>query len=121
MMLATASFTAMAVAGRELSGVLDTFEIMTIRSAVGLLIVLTIAWARRMTGEIRVRRLRLHAFRNLSHFIGQNLWFYAVAIIPFSQLFAFEFSVPIWVALLAPFFLQEKLTRTRVAAASSST
>ncbi|MEM8754099.1 MAG: DMT family transporter [Pseudomonadota bacterium] len=108
----------MAVAGRELAGALDTFEIMTYRSALGLLIVLAIAWARGLLTDIRARRLRLHAARNLFHFAGQNLWFYAVALIPFSQLFAFEFSVPIWVALVAPFFLAEKLTRTRLAAAA---
>ena len=44
------------------------------------------------------------------------MWFLAVAFIPFSQLFALEFSTPIWVALLAPLFLGEVLTRERVLA-----
>ncbi|MEM7547301.1 MAG: DMT family transporter [Pseudomonadota bacterium] len=114
MMGATFSFTLMAVAGRELAGRLDTFEIMTYRSALGLLIVLSIAYVRGLMPQIRARKLRLHVIRNLSHFIGQNLWFYAVTAIPFSTLFAFEFSVPLWVALFAPFFLRETLTRTRV-------
>lgn len=114
---ATLSFTLMAVAGRELAGELDTFEIMTYRSAIGLVIVVAIAWARGLLPDIRARRLGLHAARNLFHFAGQNLWFFAVALIPFSQLFAFEFSVPIWTALVAPFFLAEPLTRARIAAA----
>lgn len=38
-------------------------------------------------------------------------------MIPISQLFAFEFSVPIWTALAAPFFLHERLTGARIAAA----
>ncbi len=117
MMGATASFTAMAVAGRELSGDLSTFEIMTYRSAIGLVIVISVAWARGLLPDIKARRMRLHLIRNLAHFTGQNLWFYAIGLISFSQLFAFEFSVPLWVALLAPFFLSEKLTGTRVAAA----
>ncbi|MEL0042357.1 MAG: DMT family transporter, partial [Candidatus Puniceispirillum sp.] len=49
-----------------------------------------------------------------AHFSGQNLWFLAVAYIPFSQLFALEFSTPIWVAMLAPIFLGESLTRRRL-------
>ncbi|MFV0475252.1 MAG: DMT family transporter [Pikeienuella sp.] len=118
MMGATLSFTLMAVAGRELASKLDTFEIMTYRSVIGVVIVVAIAFARGLTGRIRARRLGLHAFRNLGHFAGQNLWFYAVALIPFSQLFAFEFSVPLWVALAAPFFLNERLTRTRITAAA---
>ena len=56
----------------------------------------------------------MHFTRNLAHFAGQNLWFYAVTLIPFAQLFAFEFSVPIWVMLAAPFFLGERLNALRV-------
>ena len=37
------SFTLMAIAGRELAGNLDTFEIMMYRSFIGVLIVLFIA------------------------------------------------------------------------------
>ncbi|MGB0506858.1 MAG: DMT family transporter [Pikeienuella sp.] len=117
MLGATASFTAMAVAGRELAGKLDTFEIMTFRSMIGLAIVLMIAVVGGQLYDIRARKMKLHFIRNLCHFTGQNLWFYAVALIPFSQLFAFEFSVPLWVALAAPFLLNEKLTRVRIAAA----
>jgi drug/metabolite transporter (DMT)-like permease len=118
MLGATASFTAMAVAGRELSGKLDTFEIMTYRSIIGLLIVMLVAVAGGYLHDIRARRMKLHFVRNLCHFAGQNLWFYAVALIPFSQLFAFEFSVPLWVALAAPFLLNEKLTAVRIGAAA---
>ena len=59
----------------------------------------------------------LHLRRNLFHYTGQNLWFYAVTVIPLSQLVALEFTNPIWVALLAPFLLGERLTRTRVVGA----
>lgn len=115
---ATAAFTLMAVSGRELAGRLDTFEIMTYRSLIGLAVVVAVAWGRGLTKDIHARRLKLHFLRNAFHFAGQNLWFFAVGLIPFSQLFAFEFSAPLWVALLAPVFLNEKLTRTRLFAAA---
>lgn len=114
---ATISFTLMAVAGRELSGELSTFETMTYRSAIGVVIVLGVAWARGLLPDIKMRRMKLHLIRNVAHFSGQNLWFFAVGLIPFSQLFAFEFSFPLWVAILAPIFLSERLTRMRIAAA----
>ncbi|MEM7270603.1 MAG: DMT family transporter [Pseudomonadota bacterium] len=117
MMGATASFTFMAIAGRELAFQLSTFEIMTYRSMIGVVVVLIIAWARGLLPQIKARRPGLHAVRNLSHFAGQNLWFYAIGFISFAQLFAFEFSVPLWVALFAPLFLSERLTATRIAAA----
>ena len=108
------SFTLMAVSGRELSDSLDTFEIMTYRSAIGLVVVLCLAAINKRMGEISTNRLGLHTVRNLFHFTGQNLWLYALIYIPLSQLFAFEFTSPLWIALLAPLFLGEKMSRTRI-------
>ena len=108
------SFTVMAIAGRALAPVLDTFEIMMYRSFIGIAIVVGLAVYNRKLHEIPTRRIGLHTTRNLFHFIGQNLWFYALVYIPLSQLFAFEFTNPLWVAILAPFFLGEKMTATRV-------
>ena len=110
------SFSLMAVSGRELATNLNTFEIMLFRSIIGFLIVLAIGYFAKTLVEIKGARLGLHLFRNLAHFSGQNLWFLAVASIPFSQLFALEFSTPVWVALLAPLFLGEVLTKQRVLA-----
>lgn len=108
------SFTLMAIAGRALSGQLDTFEIMFYRSMLGIVVVLAVAWKYNTLGQINASKARLHVVRNVCHFFGQNLWLFAVAYIPLSQLFAFEFSTPLWVALFAPFVLQEKWTVTRV-------
>ncbi|RMH53566.1 MAG: DMT family transporter [Alphaproteobacteria bacterium] len=112
------SFTALAVAGREAAAELDTFELMFYRSGLGLVIVVgMIALSGRGFAQLRTAHPRLHGLRNLVHFVGQNAWFYAVAAIPLSQLTALEFSYPIWVALLAPLLLGERLTRIRALAA----
>jgi drug/metabolite transporter (DMT)-like permease len=118
MMGAIVSFTAMAVAGRELQADMNTFELMLYRSAIGFAIVLLLVW-RNAAGfsQVRSRHFGMHVKRNLFHYTGQNLWFFAVAHIPLSQLAALEFTNPIWVALLAPFLLGETLTRTRLMAA----
>lgn len=117
MMGAVVSFTLMAVAGRAVAPELDTFEIMAYRSLLGILVVLGVAKFAGTLGQINSKNLPLHLGRNVSHFIGQNLWFYALTVITLPQLFAFEFSVPLWVALLAPFLLGERLTKARLAAA----
>lgn len=114
MLGAVVSFTAMAVAGREMASELDTFEIMMYRSIIGLFIVLAVGGFAGSLGTVSKDRIGLHFIRNICHFFGQNLWFFAIAVIPFAQVFAFEFSTPIWVAFLAPFFLGEKLTKTRL-------
>jgi len=116
MMGAVVSFSAMAVAGREMSVELDTFEIMTYRSMIGLVIVVVIGFSTGKTRSFRTDRLGLNLVRNIFHFTGQNLWFFAVTVIPLAHLFAFEFSVPIWVTLAAPFLLSERLNSLRVTA-----
>ncbi|MEM8631876.1 MAG: DMT family transporter [Pseudomonadota bacterium] len=114
---AIVSFTSMGVAGRELGGILDTFEIMFFRSVIGFFIVIAVAAALGRLGRIRARKMHLHTMRNTCHFLGQNLWFYAVTVIPLAQVVALEFTTPLWVTLLAPFVLGERLTRTRALAA----
>lgn len=114
---AIASFSAMAVAGRELSAVHDTFEIMMYRSFVGVLVVsLALSFSGKWH-QVSTRALGLHALRNAVHFTGQNLWFFAVTVIPLAQVFALEFTQPLWVILLSPLLLGERMTRVRVAAA----
>lgn len=116
MMGAVVAFSAMAVAGREMSFELDTFEIMMYRSIIGLTIVVVVGLITGKIREVNRSQTGLHFIRNLFHFTGQNLWFFAVTLIPLAHLFAFEFSVPIWVTLAAPFLLSERLTTLRVTA-----
>ena len=111
------SFTTMAIAGRELGAGFDTFEIMLYRSAIGLMIVLVLIYATGTFHQIGIREWRTHLTRNVFHFTGQNLWFYAVTVIPLAQVFALEFTSPLWVILLSPFLLGERLTLIRVIAA----
>ena len=114
---AIASFTAMAIAGRAVSFDLDTFEIMTYRSLFGLGIVLIVASAAGTLRQISRRYLGIHLIRNLAHFSGQNLWFFAITVIPLAQVFALEFTTPLWVIMLSPLILGERLTRIGVIAA----
>ncbi|MFN4099521.1 MAG: DMT family transporter [Pararhodobacter sp.] len=113
--LAIASFVMMAVAGRSVQEELNTFELMFWRSLMGFAIVVVIIRVRTGTfAMVRTRHWGLHLTRNLFHFMGQNLWFYALIMIPLSQLVALEFTGPIWVVVLAPFFLGERLTAIKL-------
>jgi drug/metabolite transporter (DMT)-like permease len=117
MLGAISSFTAMAIAGRELGAGFDTFEIMLYRSAIGLLIVLVLIYATGTFRQVGISAWRTHLIRNVFHFSGQNLWFYAVTMIPLAQVFALEFTTPLWVILLSALLLGERLTLIRVIAA----
>ncbi|TMV09174.1 DMT family transporter [Ruegeria sediminis] len=115
---AIASFSSMAIAGRELSVTHDTFEIMMYRSFVGILVVSLVLTATKSWSQVTTRRMGLQVARNVVHFTGQNLWFYAVTVIPLAQVFALEFTQPLWVIVLSPLLLGERLTPVRVAAAA---
>ncbi|QXT38395.1 DMT family transporter [Gymnodinialimonas ceratoperidinii] len=112
---AIVAFSAMAVAGREVVAELDTFELMTYRSIVGLILVVLIGGLTGRLGEIRTDRMPTHIFRNIFHFLGQNLWFFAVGAIPLAQVFALEFTAPLWVIIFAALFLGERLTVAKIA------
>lgn len=113
MLGAIGAFTAMAIAGRAVSIDLDTFEIMLYRSLTGIVIVcLTVTYLGRWS-SIRTQRLGLHTVRNVFHFTGQNLWFYAITVLPLAQVFAFEFTTPIWVLVLSPLLLGEKFNKIK--------
>lgn len=111
------SFSFMAVAGRWLSGEYDTFEIMLYRSLTGVFFVLLIGGLFGTLRSVSFDNIRTHVGRNIFHFAGQNLWFFALTVIPLAQVFALEFTSPLWVLVLSPFILGERLTRVRVIAA----
>lgn len=117
MSCALASFSAVAITGRAASQGATTLEVMFYRCFISLTIVLAVVLLGPGLGGMRTSRLTLHALRALIHFIGQYAWLAALLMIPLAQLFALEFTAPIWVALFAPLFLGERLTRTRVLAA----
>ncbi|WGW02666.1 DMT family transporter [Tropicibacter oceani] len=111
------SFTFMAIAGRAVSLDLDTFEIMLYRSLIGIAIVLTVSSLAGTRRQIGVRKMGWHFLRNIFHFSGQNLWFYSITVIPLAQVFALEFTLPLWVMLMSPLILGERLTPSRALAA----
>ncbi|MBD3663147.1 DMT family transporter [Sulfitobacter sp. TSTF-M16] len=114
---AICSFTLMAISGRQLGGEYDTFEIMMYRSALGVIIVLAVAARVGTIGQINRDAFGLQIVRNIVHFTGQNLWFFALTMVPLAQLFAFEFTTPLWVIILSPLLLGERLTGVKALAA----
>jgi len=110
---AVLSFTAMAVAVRELQRHLGSFEIVFLRSVVMLAIVLAML-PRAGVASVKTRKFALHAWRNVIHFCGQVLWVYSIGALTLATVFAIEFTMPVWTALLAWIFLKEKLTFPRL-------
>lgn len=110
-----ASFMLMAIGGRELSAELTTLQILFYRSLVSLLVV-SIVLSYFGWHHVRSQRQGDHLFRNITHLGGQFGWFFGISMIPLASVFAIEFTVPIWTAVLAVFLLGERLTRGRIIA-----
>ncbi len=106
-------FSLMAVAVRELLDTMGTFEVLFLRASVSLLIVLAVL-PRYGIGALRTRRIGLHAARDVLHFGGQAAWVYAIGVLPLATVFAIEFTMPVWTAVLAVLLLGERLDRGRV-------
>jgi drug/metabolite transporter (DMT)-like permease len=108
------SFSASALAIRALGKQLNTFEILTIRTAAGLFVLLMLAAAQPVLWrELKPRYMGFHLARNTTHFVGQFCWALAVTLLPFATVFALEFTTPAWVALLATLILGERMTPSR--------
>lgn len=106
-------FSAMAISIRELAPTLGVFEMLGLRCAGGLLLLLTAAALG--FGPIgRPRPLGLHLARNAVHLVAQSLWVWGLTLLPLATVFALEFTAPAWVTLLAVIFLGERLTPGRL-------
>jgi drug/metabolite transporter (DMT)-like permease len=110
------SFSAMAVSIRELSRAgLSIFEILAIRSGVALLVLLILLALRaELRPHARPRRMGLNVLRNTVHYASQFAWAFSLTMLPLAMVFALEFTMPAWTALLAVWLLHEKMTKSRI-------
>jgi drug/metabolite transporter (DMT)-like permease len=110
------SFSAMAVSIRQLANAhLSIFEILAIRSGIALLILSTMLVMRPdLRVHVRPRRMGLNFFRNTVHYASQYAWSLSLTMLPLAMVFALEFTMPAWTALLAVWLLHEKMTPSRL-------
>jgi drug/metabolite transporter (DMT)-like permease len=109
------SFSGLAVSIRVLSGAFSVFEILTVRGAGAVLIsLLLLAIRPGLRRDIRTRRIPMHFFRSAVHFAGQFCWATSLTLLPFATVFALEFTLPVWVLILAIVILGEKVTVGRI-------
>lgn len=111
------SFSIMAVSVRELAGSLTIFEVLAVRSGGGLVILLLLGLARpELFRSLSGQRLGLHFLRNSVHYGSQYAWATSLTLLPLATVFALEFTMPAWTALLAVIILGERLTASRTGA-----
>ena len=109
------SFSVMAVSIRQLANAkLSIFEILAIRSAIALVVLSTLLALRPDLREhTRPRRMGLNVLRNSVHYASQYAWSLSLTMLPLAMVFALEFTMPMWTALLAMWLLGERMTLSR--------
>jgi drug/metabolite transporter (DMT)-like permease len=117
------AFSLTAVAGRQATSVLDiglsVSQLVFYRNIIGLAVIsllLSFHFYKSGKSQLKTQQFTLHVGRNITHFCGQWCWFYGLAVLPLAQVFAIEFTVPIWTAIFAGVLLKERLTLARVIA-----
>jgi drug/metabolite transporter (DMT)-like permease len=104
------------VAGRETTRELNVFQIMEMRSVIGLFMLYPLIHMNGGFASMRTARPLMHIGRNVVHYAAQYGWFLALTLIPLAQVVAIEFTMPIWTALLAMSFLGERLNVWKILA-----
>jgi drug/metabolite transporter (DMT)-like permease len=99
-----------AVAGREAARELSVFQVMLLRSTLGMAMLWPLVRAAGGLTTVRTERLPQHVLRNAVHYAAQYGWFVALTLIPLAQVVSIEFTMPIWSAALAVGFLGERMS-----------
>jgi len=128
---ALASFCLLAVGARELSGGLSISQSLCIRSAIGLVFLsfVYVFNSRKINKQLikiaekpkPAQKIKLHIFRNIFHYSAQYGWFFGIGLLPLAEVFALEFTVPIWTLIIAALFLDEKITWAKLISISVGT
>lgn len=98
------------VAGRASAREVNVFQLMLLRSTIGILLLYPLIYRQGGFSTLRSARPLQQLGRNAVHYVAQYLWFLALTMIPIAQVVSIEFTMPIWTAILAALFLGERIT-----------
>ncbi len=104
-----ACMVVMTVAGRETTHELDIFQVMLMRSLIGLVLLSPLIHLNGGLRSMKTRHPARHLARNVAHYGAQFSWLMALNLIPLAQVVSIEFTMPIWTAIMAVAFLGERM------------
>jgi len=97
------------VAGREATSRLSVFEVMELRSLIGICLLYPLVHRDGGIRAMKTAHLGRQIVRNIVHYGAQCCWLLALTLIPLAQVISIEFTMPIWTAILAVAFLGERM------------
>jgi drug/metabolite transporter (DMT)-like permease len=115
MIVAVAVWSTMMILVKSLSADYTSFQILFIRTLVGLAVLAPLLW-RSGFSLIRTRRFPLHLTRGIFAYFGMLGLFIGIGEIPIAEVVSLSFTQPIFIFLLAAVLLGEKFSAVRIAA-----
>lgn len=115
MLIAVAVWSTMMILVKSLSADYTSFQILFIRTLVGLAVLTPLLW-RSGFSLIRTRRFPLHLTRGIFAYFGMLGLFIGIGEIPIAEVVSLSFTQPIFIFLLAAVLLGERFSAVRIAA-----
>ncbi|MCG8381123.1 MAG: DMT family transporter [Gammaproteobacteria bacterium] len=113
-LLGALGVTSMYAVAKSFEGKFDTLQITFYRSVVGFLCVLIIfTCSRQGFRAVRTRQLKMHGLRSISGLSAMFCGFYAATHMPLAEATTIAFTSPLFVTVLAIFFLSESVQMWR--------
>ena len=115
MLVAVAVWSAMMILVKALSAEYTSFQILFIRTLIGLAVLTPMLW-RNGFSTLRTRRLPLHTGRAVFAYFGMLGLFIGLGTIPIAEVVSLSFTQPIFIFLMAATVLGERFSRSRLVA-----
>ncbi|MEL6794960.1 MAG: DMT family transporter, partial [Pseudomonadota bacterium] len=112
MCVSTVAFAAMHFAIRVVTSELDPFQVAFFRNLFGLLFLIPVIVGSGI-GQMKTKRIGLHAIRGVLNIAAMLMFFTALSITPLAKVTALAFSAPIFIAVLSVLVLGERLRLRR--------
>lgn len=109
-----ASFAAMAACVRMACDSLPQSEVVFFRNFMALLLLLPMLWQQKVS--LKSERMGLHLMRAGTGLAAMYLYFYALKHLPLAGALLLNYTSPLFLAIIALFWLKERSTRTRTIA-----
>lgn len=99
----------MAAGVKQLGASLPVAQIIFVRGIIAMFVLAIIAWRGAGLHLLTTRNWRAHALRSIAGALAMFTWFTALTMIPFAQMTAISFTVPLFLTILAMVFLRERI------------
>jgi drug/metabolite transporter (DMT)-like permease len=99
----------MASCVKSLGAAVPPGQVVFFRGAISMIVIAIVAWRSEGLGVLKTRNWRAHASRSLAGALSMFCWFISLTLIPFAEMTAISFTVPLFLTVLAMVFLREQI------------